>query len=491
MTVDDFTFEQTVSADPFQFIQATSSPMGGNTYEALTTNGKRKGVSSRIRSEDEILTPARRNLIAANGMDLYRNSVLFAWVIRRHLDYNTLFDFQPCNDDDQLNDDLRALMTRDSRAVNCDIGGRHSWNKLRRLAEVRRITDGDCGLLQLRSGHLQGVESHQIKTPRQRRRDINQWLGGVKLGAGRRALAFGLTEKNRKGELRERVVPASQMLFHASFDSRFDQVRGVSPLTSALNDFRDFHETKALVQEKVKLDQIFGVAFLRDADADPFGDDEDEEVETSADGTEKTSYSIGDGVRGFDLDEGEDLKIIQSQNPSTQTQSFLNLSIAVAIKALDIPFNFFDESFTNYSGSRIAWIQYERACESRREDQQELHRQYTLFRLRRWLLPSAMGGTGELILPRDMTIEDLKWKWVPRGIPWWKPQEELNTDIMAAAMGLKDLQQICDERGLGIWSDNVKQMAKQVKQARAAGADLAFNPSKLLGAMSFSGEQTA
>lgn len=487
-----------VSPGSRQFISAVSSPSGSATYEALDPRGKRRSVSGQIRSEDQILTQQRRSRLAGNAMDLHRNAVLFAWAIRRHLDYTTLFDFQPCNEDDSLNDDLRSLMERDSRPENCDIGGRHSWNRLRRLAEVRKICDGDCGLLQLRSGHLQGIESFGIRTPRKKRRDADRWRLGVKLGAGNRALAYGLTERTNN-TTRERVVPASQLMMLASFEGRFDQHRGISPITAALNEFRDIYETKALMQEKVKLDQIFGVAFTRSVDSAGFDDGDDlpltgengdgqTDAAAAADQATKQQYEIGQGVKGFDLDDNEGIELIQSQNPSSQTQAFLNLSIAIAIKALDLPFNFFDESHTNFFGSRAAWIQYERACHSKREDQLELHRRYTLFRLRRWMLPRSAGGTGELVLPSSMTMGDLKWKWVPRGIPWWKPQEELTVDLMAVAAGLKDFQQVCDERGTGIWRENIRQIKRQLKQAHLDGITLAFNEAKLPLSLTFNAD---
>jgi len=485
------------TADPQQFIAAESTPAASATYEALNPDGKRRAVSGRIRSEDQILNSTRRDRLAGNAMDLHRNAVLFAWAVRRHLDYTTLFDFQPCNADEGLNNDLRALMERDSRPENCDIGGRHSWNRMRRLAEVRKILDGDCGLLQLRSGHLQGVESNAIRTPRQKRRDAKQWTNGVKVGPGRRALAYGLTERQKDGELKERVVRASQMMLLACFEGRFDQVRGISPIAGALNEFRDIYETKDLIQSKVKLDQIFGVAFTREAGADDLGDDlalngADDDGQLPADAEHgRAGYEIGQGVRGFDLDSGEGVELLQSKNPSSQTQDFLQLSILLAIKCLDLPYDLLDSSKSTYSGNRSGWLHYERAAVTKREDQLELHRRYTLFRLRRWMLPTSFSGTGELVLPSSMAMDDLRWKWVPRGIPWWKPQEELTTDLMAAAAGLKDFQQICDERGLGIWRDNVATIAAQMKQAQADGISLMFNNNKLPLSLSFDADLPA
>lgn len=487
-------FTTDVGPGPYQFASATS----GDTYEAVTPSKNRRSAGAQIRPEDKVLDRTARIKLAANSIDLHRNAVLFAWAVRRHLDYTTLFDFQPMSKDKGLNKEWSELMARDCMPENCDVGGRHSWNRMRRLAEVRKILDGDCGLLTLRSGKLQGIESHMIRNPQMTvRDDANRWEQGIKKGAGRKAMAYCLEDRDEFNKKTERIVPAGQLMVLGSFEGRFDQMRGISPVAAALSDFRDVYETKALMQAKIKLEQIFGVAFIRDIAseslADEFGYDGDpeNEDEATAEASEQhgppPSYDLGQDIKGFDLNKGEDVKLIQSSNPSANQQEFLMLSIAIAIKALDLPFNFFDESRTNFFGSKAAWLQYDRACVYKREDQLELHRRYTIWRNRRWLLPTAFGGTGELILPRSMSETDLRWKWVPRGMPWWNPQEELTVDMMAVAAGLKTLQQVCDERGLGIWTDNLERLADEFAAAQELGFTLAFQQAKLPLSITFNG----
>ncbi len=485
------TYTATVSANPYQFAVG-DRPQTVDGYDAVQTTKNRRTVSGNIRPEDKVLDRTGRQRLSSNAMDLHRNAILFAWAIRRHLDYTTIFDFQPLTGDDGLNRDLRDLMERDNRPENCDVGGRHSWQRMRRLAEVRKLLDGDCGILQLRGGKVQGLESHQIRNPQLlARADMARWEQGVKLAAGRRAVSYCLGDRDQYGQATERVISATQLMLLGAFEGRFDQIRGISPIAGALNEFRDVYETKELMAAKVKLDQIFGVAFLRDQGAgslaDEFGTDGDTESETDTDQepTAPPSYDLGQGIKGFDLDKDEKIELIQSSNPSTQTQSFLELSIAIAIKALDLPFNFFSESSTNFFGSKAAWIQYDRSCISKREDQLELHRRYTIWRMFRWMMPADFGGTGEIVLPRSMDMVDVKWKWVPRGMPWWNPNEELTVDLMAAAAGLKTLQQICDERGLGIWTDNLKGLSAEFETAKSLGFTLAFQPQKLPLSLSF------
>lgn len=484
------TYTATVSANPYQFAVG-DAPIHVDGYDAANSSRNRRSSSGQIRPEDKILDRTGRTRLSSNAMDLHRNAILFAWAIRRHLDYTTIFDFQPLTGDDGLNRELRELMERDSRPENCDVGGRHSWNRMRRLAEVRKLLDGDCGFLTLRNGLLQGVESHMIRNPAMSREDISRWEQGIKLAAGRRAVAYCLTDRDQHGLPYERVVPAGQFFLLGAFEGRFDQIRGISPVAGALNEFRDVYETKELINAKVKLDQIFGVAFMRDQGADSLADefgtdgDTESEEESDEDPSAPPSYDLGQGIKGFDLDKDEKIELIHSSNPSTQSQEFLQLSIAIAIKALDLPFNFFDESSTNFFGSKAAWIQYDRSCFAKREDQLELHRRYTIWRTIRWMMPRTFGGTAEIVLPRSMTLDDVKWRWVSRGMPWWNPNEELTVDLMAAAAGLKTLQQICDERGLGIWTENLKGLSAEFAAAQNLGFQLAFQPAKLPLSLSF------
>lgn len=478
----------------FATTDTATSRLSGDGYDAARSSPNRRSAGAIMQTEDKVLDRPGRERLAANASDLHRNAILFAWAVRRHLDYTTLFDFQPDTGDDKLDEDLRQLMARDSRAENCDIGGRHSWNRLRRLCEVRKLLDGDVGLLTLRSGHLQGVESHLIRNPRSQRNDAARWEQGCKLGRGRRAVAYCLEELDERGQRVERVVPAGQLFMLGAYEGRFQQLRGISAVAGALSEFRDVYEIRDLMRAKLKLEQVLGVAFFRKDDddeksmAEEFGFDGETETEAEAPPDEDepaASADIGQGVRGFEMRDGEDIKIINGNTPSTQSQEFLNASIAIAIKAFDLPFNFFDEAHTNFFGSRAAWMQYDRACDSKREDQLELHRRYTLWRFFRWMMPADFGGTGELILPASMSIESLRWRWVPRGVPWWNPKDELTTDLMAAAAGLKDLQTICDERGLGVWQTNLRKLKRQFEQAREAGFSLLFQEQKLPLSLSF------
>jgi capsid protein len=449
-------------------------------YDALTPAGRRRSVSSHIQPEDKVLTDARRRSLSANAMDLHRNVALASWAIRQHLNYVALFDFYASSKDRGLNKDLQDLIARDGRAANCDLGGRHPWWRLRRLCEVRKTLDGDCALIKLRSGHLQGIESHMIRTPGKVYPN-STWVQGVLLGAGNRAMAYNVRQTGGT----DRMVSADNCHLFAAFEGRFDQVRGISSFSASMNEYRDLYESLDYARAKIKVEQLFALAITRDKEPDAnagstlgrrINGDEDEEDDATEDTSEATTTQVdfGRGPVKLDLDPGEDAKFLTGSNPSQQTQDFLRLSIHIALLSLDIPMNFFDPKYVNYSGGRTSWNQYERSCVAKRDEQLELHDWYTRWRVARYLLPKSVGGTGELVLPRPMSVADLHWEWVSRGVPWWKPSEELDAELRSVAGGLDTPQKICRRHGMGDFFHNLDEIAEAMKAAEERGLKLQF-----------------
>jgi len=468
---------------------------GVSGYDGIKSDGQRRVVSSRIRPEHEIMTDRGRQVLSANTYDLYRNSVLLSWCLRRHMDYVCSWEWKPDTGDRGLDRALKDLMTRDSRAYACDAGGRHSWSRMVRLAELQAQLAGDCFLVPLRSGLIQGVESHAVRNPISGRRDIDRWRQGMKLGTANRTVAVCFAEEAANGTKSERILARSQVWHHGVFDFRFDQIRGISPVTTAMNGIRDTHETIEDIRSKLKMEAILGVAFFQnDPTKNPFQTAPVQPTEADDDGrTPPPYFDLGKGAVGFMMGDRqkEAIEAFQMTNPSTQTQEFLKLSIMIAIKAFDLPFFMFDESNSNFTSSRGAWLAYEKACVPKQDNIRELNRLYTLWRTIRWTLPTAFGGTGEIALPRNLSLQDLQGRWIARGTPWWKPEEEITTDLMLVACGGMTLQEMCDKRGMGIWEDNVQSIAQELQVAQQAGLQMMFNSGKLPVSISFTGKPVA
>jgi capsid protein len=128
----------------------------------------------------------------------------------------------------------------------------------------------------------------------------------------------------------------------------------------------------------------------------------------------------------------------------------------VALLALDIPFCFLDSAHANYSGTRMAAIQYEKSVAIRRHAIRLL-----LNWLTRWRLGLAILD-GDLRLPAKMAPSSLLWEWMHSGTPWYDPQKEVTGAVAEVNAGFNSPQRICRDRGL-----NFKRIIDERAEAEA------------------------
>lgn len=446
------------------------------SYDVADSTNRRKSPAVKHGAEDLVLDPAKRSKVNANAEDIRRNFAIAAWMVRKHLDYVSTFDFHARTEDEGLNREIESLMESYARPHNCDVAARHPLAKMFRLAEARRTVQGDVGLLKLDDGTLQAIEGDRIRDPSGQGpflpRDSAgaRWIHGVKVNDAGRALAYAIHRRTGLNSYEfERSVAAGNLCLFGYFD-RFDQVRGVSPITAALNPLRDTYEALEYALVKAKVTQLFALAFFRDADASGG------EISGGADAAgneDKSSYEVdfGKGPIKLDLEPGDRAEFLESKTPSTEFQNFTQVAVMIALKALDLPYSFYAEDFTNFFGSRSAWLHYARACEDKWNDARELRRKLTVWRLGLWVLD------GTLPLAKSQTLDDLAFEWVPRGMPWWDPSKEVNGAVQEIMAGLNNPQRICRERGVDYF-DNIDQIAKALQYAadKKVPVEFAFQP---------------
>ncbi len=448
----------------------------GGSYDALKPRGKRRRPSANVHREDAEARGQRRTDLQANAADLARNFSLAAWMVRRHLDYVSDFSFHGRNESDELNEQLQRLMLEDSRPHVADVSGRFSREKIFRLAETRRVFDGDTFLVKLRDMRLQGLQADLIKNPRDRIGNDEEWINGVRVNEVGRHLEYSVYQRKGYSDVNYlRKLPARNVITHGFYDRyASDQVRGYSPLIAALNPLRDVYENFDFALAKAKVSQLFALAFYQDSDDPVLANDEIHTnvrpADDDADHVEEQrgfEAFVSSDLRYVDLNPGEKAEIIESNQPSTQFQNFTELVIQVALKALDIPYSFYDEAHTNFFGSRAAWLHYERSCIDKRNDQVEMRRKYTVWKIAGWI------KNGRLVLPAGMTQNDLLWEWVPRGMPWWDPAKEIRGYTAAIAAGLDNPQRICRSTGTDYY-ENIDKIAKATEYAEERGVQLSY-----------------
>lgn len=453
---------------------------GGLGYDAVHSKGKRAVPIGRTISEDLELRQLQRRQLSTTIRDLNRNFSIAAWLIRQHLDYVSTFTFRSKTGDKALDADIQGLMEWWARPENCDPAGRHRLARLIRMWEMRRVIDGDVLVNRLADGRIQTIEGDRIQTmggiPTADLgiQDINQVVNGVWINDNGRAIAYMIFKRllNGTGLVWDRAISARFADLFGYFD-RYDQVRGISPLAAAANSLRDVYEGFDYALVKAKVTQLFGIVTTRQGSEDlgePTVSPVDAEANTGNNSTTdencaKYDVDFGKGPVMFDLDPGDDIKVIESQQPSDQFQSFTQSMIMVALKALDVPFSFYDESHTNYSGSRLAGIQYEKSVHTKRGDLKALLDKITAWRLGLFI------ADGDLKLPKGVKLRDLRWEWQHTGIPWYDPMKEVTAAVATVNAGFSSPQRECKKLGLDFF-EVIDERAEAEKYAKDKGVVL-------------------
>ena len=236
-------------------------------------------------------------------------------------------------------------------------------------------------------------------------------------------------------------------------------------MIASLNRFQDTYEGFDYAHARAKVAQLFGIVFTREATSQGFGQVTGED--TTGDGNnDRYSTSLGTKNWLLDMNPGEDAKFLENKTPAPEFQQFSAMMIKVALKSLDLPYSFFDESVGNFFGNKAAITLYLQSCRDKRADVQQLLKRLTLWRLRLAI------EDGDIVLPREVTtFDDIKFEWLPAGVPWFDPRD-VRGDVDAIKAGLTTRTEVRANRFGDDWEENV---AKQLQKEEATIDRLGIN----------------
>jgi capsid protein len=440
-------------------------------YDAIVDKKRRKAPVSTTASEDRTLRDSERRRANATVRDQRRNYSLAAWMVRKHLDYVSSFTFQAITDDPEYNRELEGLMNWWSLARNCDIAGRHNLQSYIRIAEASRVVDGDVGTLLLRSGHIQAIESDRIGKPSAgipigSMSLENQKLlqNGVLTNSAGKARSYVLLKRqpNSTSLLFDRVVRARNLKLLAYYD-RFDQVRGISPLMTAIKSCADIDEVQEYQRIKQKAASLYGSAIQREQTDDDDGFDYVSDGDTTA---PKYDYELKPGMK-LELLPGDKIDMIESKTPGSSFIDFQSMSVHMALLALDMPMSMFDSKESSYSAQRQDLLNYQRAAKAKQRDLQSFLDELTAWKI-------AGFESAGLIAPRERRTGSNTWIWRPCGIPWIDPLKEVNAYSVGISNGLLSRREAkslmgCTEQP---WEQTIAELAEEEKVAVSMGATL-------------------
>ncbi len=466
-----------------RFVGAPAQPRTSSLgYDAINPKNKRRAPTGRLMFEERELMEQQRRLLVSGARDVQRNFAIAAFAIRKHLDFVSSFSFHPRTKEEGLNAELEAAVEAWSEPGQFDASGRHSRQAFTRLLEGRRCVDGDVFCVKIAGGGLQAVEGDRVRNPLGQMDMIPDQLlegvipkgliQGVQVDKTGRAIAYAVHQRTLWGGFEfERLVPAADVWQHGFFD-RFDQVRGVSPIAASLNNYQDAYEGIDYALGKMKVSQLFGIVFYRDA-VDAAGGPGSAALQSAADGEGNTltGYKVdfGQGPPVLDLDPGDKVDMLESATPSSQFKEFMQTVIAVCLKSLDIPYSFFDEAYTNFFGSRSALILYQMSA---RDKQAALRR--ILRAWFRWRLSIAVARR-EIKLPSGMTADAVPFDFLSVGVPWWNPKDEIAADLQSVDGLLQTREEIRKERFGDDWYEMMRRRKKEDDFLREQGYDPSYS----------------
>jgi len=416
-------------------------------YNATTKKNSRLSPRTSIASEDDILNAANRKKLVATTRDQTRNIALVAWMFRKHLDYVSQFTFHPMTKNKDLNLQLENLWRIYGKKNNCDIASRHSLSRITRLFESSKVIDGDCGLFKLSNGKLQGIEGSRIAKPDSmgtskeiKRKDISEHglvlnqYGGVK--------SYCIVKIKNGRKVFDRLLGADKVLFDGYY-TRFDQTRGVSPLSSALNTFQDLYESWEYQLIKAKLHAMFGIA-IQSAEISSEGsgfDDIDSvtgETPTSSTISNGYEFEIKEGGMKLELEPGDTVNTIESKTPSAEFRDYTELMARIGMLSLDIPYSFYDSRQASYSAMKQDRVEYENSSKAKQESNREILLDLADWKHQQWIDEKLITGV--------KSASDIIYNWRSIGRPWIEEVKEIDAAARRIATGLSSRQREAKKR---------------------------------------------
>jgi len=315
--------------------------------------------------------------------------------------------------------------------------------------------DGDVGVIKTTGGRLQAIEGDRISAPTRGTMpapwDTAELTHGVQVDAVGKALNYCVCKRDKSGSTSkvggqtlefDQMVPADDFSMLGYYD-RFDAVRGVSPLITALNHMTDVYESLEYINTKIKNLACFGAFIKRAAvtGGDGFVYSDADTSGTPTASTSRYSFEMKPGVK-IEGEPGDEFDVIESKTPAMEFIEYTNLQVRLALLSLDIPYTFWDVLQASYSGQRVDMIRYMKSVEAKREDLREFLDDITRWDIARWVLPWGADNTPALQLPAGMLPRDVKFRWVAAGVPWIDKAREVTAD-QAAVSAVRDPRR-CD-----------------------------------------------
>jgi capsid protein len=423
-----------------KFIQGIKTMFG---YDAIVDKGRRRSPATGKKHEGYVLPPKDAKKLQGTIYDLVRNDPSANWAFNKYLDYSTNFHFQVDTPDMALNEAVEQAMDDWSKKQNCDITGRDNLKFIIRNWGSGIALDGDSLLAKIRGYKLQGIEADRI-TNDNISGDVPEYIRKLKTKDGLITDRYGKVLKfiicNRVNNTTRMEYATTYKYDDVVFDGtffRFDQRRGISQFSNALNIYQDIGEIDEAQLIKCKKHAMFGVAIMSDGTESGFNEnniydtdnDGEEDVEESSQTSgPKYDFDIDMGLK-LELSQGDKIDMFESSTPSQEYKEYSELMLRKGFLAFYVPYSFFDSRGSSYS--------------SMRQDRAEFKMSIAPARVR---TKNALNDITDWVMPYlkreyNLNIPDnfKEYEWIPEGEVYLDEGKEVDAAVKRISTGLSDL----------------------------------------------------
>jgi len=458
----------------------------GNIDAIKSTSKRRTPLSQTCSSDAEFGGEHNRDYMVATARDLVLNFSLARGLIQTHV--NNVVGSGPRIQfkTKDTNWNMRAEKHFNDWGKNCDIRGVLNWGRYIRMIERRTIVDGDVGIILSKGQKLQGIEGDRIANPPDKSSNQPDWVYGVKVDEILRPKAYGVYSRGNANNCQRRSysdfrrVVSAKNFVHSFDPDRFDQVRGMSALISAINDLQDSREALEAIKGSIKMENLLGLVFKMNqtgsSNYNPLGELTSFDINNAAGNTEqRKEIKISEGVNTIELGMDEEVSSFQKNTPNSTFNDWMLFQIRLAGLALDMPleiaFLYFTRgSFSSLKGSIGQYHSAVRVRRSRLENQvlDRIASWVIMGAIKLWRIEESKGvpkGERRGLQPPNQDVNPRLFGWQWDMLPFLEPDKQIAADVEEYKAVATTLQDINGKRGKD-WEDVMEQRKREALKAR-------------------------
>ena len=388
-----------------------------------------------------------------------RNDMIVGQAIRR-LTANVIQDgFSPDPDtgDSHFDEHLKYLWSEWSRDADaCHSEGEFNFKRIERLAFQSIVRDGDLVILPLRSGAIQPIEAHRIRTPRNTRRNV---VHGVLMDSKARRTEYWITREDldphrslaKVSDVKQypvRDAEGNRQVLHLYFPCRFSQRRGITALAPVAETVGMHDDVQFTTMVKAQMAAMVALFRKRDKQAPsiPGAALNDALIDENGSIRQLEGVAAGLDITGAP---GEELQGFAPNVPSPSFFEHSRMLLQFIAVNLDLPLHvlLLDPSQTNFSGWRGAIDQARfRFRELQQDMVDQLHRPIWNWKVRQWIAidPAVQAFAA------TSGVNPFKHKWKIPGFPYIDPDKDGKADERQHSALLNSLRRIHGARGADV-----------------------------------------